>query len=60
MLNGPAHIARHDDGSIKSINQGEGQLTSMFHIEVDRLSSKEEMTELKTNCWISCMTLLWL
>lgn len=47
MLNGPAHIARHDDGSIKSINQGEGQLTSMFHIEVDRLSSKEEMTELK-------------
>ncbi|ENS5606904.1 NAD-glutamate dehydrogenase [Vibrio mimicus] len=47
MLNGPAYIERHEDGSVKSINQGEGQLISMFHIEVDRLSSKEEMTQLK-------------
>lgn len=47
MLNGPTQIARNADGTIKSINDGEGPLQSLFHLEVDRLSSKEEMTALK-------------
>lgn len=47
MLNGPTQISRTDNGVITSVNQGEGVLQSLFHIEVDRLSSKEAMTQLK-------------
>lgn len=47
MLNGPTQIARNKRGSIASINQNKGQLHSLFHIEVDRLSTQEEMDELQ-------------
>ncbi|MDG4869887.1 NAD-glutamate dehydrogenase, partial [Guyparkeria sp. 1SP6A2] len=47
MLNGPTHIERDNNGAVLSIGQGAGALQSLFHIEVDRLSSKEEMTALK-------------
>lgn len=47
MLHGPTQIARSAKGEITAINQGEGALQSLFHIEVDRLSSKEEMASLK-------------
>ncbi len=47
MLHGPTQIARSAKGEISAINQGEGALQSLFHIEVDRLSSKEEMASLK-------------
>ncbi len=46
MLNGPTQIDRDDKGRVNSINQGEGPLQSLFHIEVDRLSSKDEMKNL--------------
>lgn len=44
MLNGPTQIERDNNGAVLSIGQGVGALQSLFHIEVDRLSSKEEMT----------------
>ncbi|SJL83101.1 NAD-glutamate dehydrogenase [Vibrio palustris] len=47
MLNGPTQIARKKDYSVTSINQGKGEWHSLFHIEVDRLNTKEEMAELK-------------
>ncbi|MFV0446911.1 MAG: NAD-glutamate dehydrogenase [Vibrio sp.] len=47
MLNGPTQIDRDDNGLIKCINNGEGPLQSLFHIEVDRLSNKEEMKTLQ-------------
>ncbi|MGY2575939.1 NAD-glutamate dehydrogenase [Vibrio sp. C8] len=47
MLNGPTQIDRDDIGAIKSINNGEGPLQSLFHIEVDRLSNKAEMKTLQ-------------
>ncbi|CAM2972195.1 NAD-glutamate dehydrogenase [Vibrio diazotrophicus] len=47
MLNGPTQIDRDDKGAIKSINNGEGPLQSLFHIEVDRLSNKAEMKTLQ-------------
>ncbi|WP_070963405.1 NAD-glutamate dehydrogenase [Vibrio sonorensis] len=48
MLHGPTQIERSKDGDITSINQGDGALYSLFHIEVDRLSDKETMASLKT------------
>lgn len=47
MLHGPTQIGRGDKGKITGINQGEGALQSLFHIEVDRLTDKAEMTALK-------------
>ncbi|NVJ58021.1 MAG: NAD-glutamate dehydrogenase [Vibrionaceae bacterium] len=47
MLHGPTQIARSSTGDISSINQGEGALQSLFHIEVDRLSDKAAMSSLK-------------
>lgn len=47
MLHGPTQIERGAKGVIKSINEGEGALQSLFHIEVDRLSDKSAMTSLK-------------
>ncbi|KOO12138.1 hypothetical protein AKJ18_25505, partial [Vibrio xuii] len=47
MLHGPTQIARNSEGEIAGINQGEGKLQSLFHIEVDRLSDKAAMNSLK-------------
>ncbi|MZI93267.1 NAD-glutamate dehydrogenase [Vibrio sp. CAIM 722] len=47
MLNGPTQIARNKRGTITSINQSKGNWHSLFHIEVDRLNTQEEMDELK-------------
>ena len=47
MLNGPTQISRKKDYSVTSINQAKGEWHSLFHIEVDRLNTKEEMSELK-------------
>ena len=47
MLHGPTQIKREKKGIISAINSGEGELVSLFHIEVDRLSDKEVMTSLK-------------
>ncbi|RJX72826.1 NAD-glutamate dehydrogenase [Vibrio sinensis] len=47
MLHGPTQIERGENGSIVSINDGKGEFQSLFHIEVDRLSDKKSMVELK-------------
>lgn len=47
MLNGPTQLGRSSEGKITSLNQGEGEYQSLFHIEVDRLSNKNEMSTLK-------------
>ncbi|MGF1909625.1 NAD-glutamate dehydrogenase [Vibrio kasasachensis] len=47
MLHGPTQIKRNKQNEIVGINNGEGDLLSLFHIEVDRLSDKEAMTSLK-------------
>ncbi|NOI31584.1 NAD-glutamate dehydrogenase [Vibrio coralliilyticus] len=47
MLHGPTQIERNKKGEITSINEGEGVLQSLFHVEVDRLSAKETMSSLK-------------
>ncbi|CAM3635568.1 NAD-glutamate dehydrogenase [Vibrio aquimaris] len=47
MLHGPTQIERSKAGDITAINQGKGTLQSLFHMEVDRLSSKETMTSLR-------------
>ncbi|MDN2481137.1 NAD-glutamate dehydrogenase [Vibrio agarivorans] len=46
MLHGPTRVERNDSNVI-SINQTQGDLASLFHIEVDRLTSDEEMAQLK-------------
>ncbi|OIQ26372.1 NAD-glutamate dehydrogenase [uncultured Vibrio sp.] len=48
MLHGPTQIERNKKGQTVGINSGDGVFQSLFHIEVDRLSSKETMTSLKT------------
>ncbi|MDN3697751.1 NAD-glutamate dehydrogenase [Vibrio cortegadensis] len=47
MLHGPTQLDRTKDGAIVDVNNGKGAFQSLFHVEVDRLSSKEEMTHLK-------------
>ncbi|SDG94728.1 glutamate dehydrogenase [Vibrio xiamenensis] len=47
MLHGPTQIQRAKKGNITAINSGDGELVSLFHIEVDRLSDKQAMTSLK-------------
>ncbi|WP_194435022.1 NAD-glutamate dehydrogenase [Vibrio fluminensis] len=47
MLHGPTQIKRDKKDKILSIEQGEGELLSIFHIEVDRLSDKQAMASLK-------------
>ncbi|MCJ2376617.1 NAD-glutamate dehydrogenase [Vibrio sp. ZSDZ34] len=47
MLHGPTQFERDEQGKIISVNKGKGTLQSLFHIEVDRLSSKAEMNSLK-------------
>ncbi|MFA0554829.1 MULTISPECIES: NAD-glutamate dehydrogenase [unclassified Vibrio] len=48
MLHNPTQISRSDKGSVVGVSNNEGAFQSLFHIEVDRLSSKAEMTALKT------------
>ena len=48
MLHNPTQISRSDMGSVVGVSNNEGAFQSLFHIEVDRLSSKAEMTALKT------------
>ncbi len=47
MLHGPTQVLRDDNGTILSLNTGEGEYQSLFHIEVDRLTEKSEMNQLK-------------
>ncbi|MFB9134181.1 NAD-glutamate dehydrogenase [Vibrio olivae] len=47
MLHGPTQIKRSREGNIEAINSGEGELQSLFHIEVDRLSDDAAMASLK-------------
>ncbi|WGW01805.1 NAD-glutamate dehydrogenase [Vibrio sp. YMD68] len=47
MLHGPTQIERDKKGKTIGINSGDGVFQSLFHIEVDRLSSKQTMTSLK-------------
>lgn len=46
MLHGPARIKR-ENGNIVAINDDEGDLYSMFHIEVDRLTQSEKIDQLR-------------
>ncbi|MEZ9722135.1 NAD-glutamate dehydrogenase [Vibrio splendidus] len=48
MLHNPTQISRSDKGSVVGVSNNEGAFQSLFHIEVDRLSSKSEMAALKT------------
>ncbi|MBW3697006.1 NAD-glutamate dehydrogenase [Vibrio sp. T187] len=48
MLHNPTQIQRSDSGEVVGVNSDAGVFQSLFHIEVDRLSSKAEMTALKT------------
>lgn len=47
MLHGPTQVQHSKHGDIVGINNGEGEMYSLFHIEVDRLSDKEAMSSLK-------------
>ncbi|MDK9735783.1 NAD-glutamate dehydrogenase [Vibrio sp. D404a] len=47
MLHNPTQILRSDKGDVVGVSANEGVFQSLFHIEVDRLSSKAEMTQLK-------------
>ncbi|OEF05157.1 NAD-glutamate dehydrogenase [Vibrio genomosp. F10] len=47
MLHGPTQVERDKKGKTIGINSGDGVFQSLFHIEVDRLSSKQTMTSLK-------------
>ncbi|PMH46498.1 NAD-glutamate dehydrogenase [Vibrio sp. 10N.286.49.B3] len=47
MLHGPTQLKRSKAGHVVAINDGSGDVQSLFHIEVDRLSNKEEMHALK-------------
>ncbi|WP_089138175.1 NAD-glutamate dehydrogenase [Vibrio rumoiensis] len=46
MANGPTQIERVN-GDIASINEGKGEMQSLFHIEIDRVNDKERMIALK-------------
>lgn len=48
MLNSPTMVERDKDNRIISVNQAKGTLTSLFHIEIDRLSDEDSMQALKS------------
>ncbi|MFA0521096.1 hypothetical protein AB4501_29500, partial [Vibrio sp. 10N.222.55.E8] len=48
MLHNPTQISRSDSGRVVGVSNNDGVFQSLFHIEVDRLSSKPEMAALKT------------
>ncbi|WED23165.1 NAD-glutamate dehydrogenase [Vibrio sp. JC009] len=47
ILHGPTQIETDESGSVLSLNSGKGEMRSLFHLEVDRLGTKEERSELK-------------
>ncbi|NOH47025.1 NAD-glutamate dehydrogenase [Vibrio rotiferianus] len=47
MLNNPTQLERDKKGQVTDVNGEGGVLQSLFHIEVDRLTSKDEMQALK-------------
>lgn len=47
MLNGPYYFKRNQKGAITEACGEEGDLQTLFHIEVDRLNQKDEMKALK-------------
>ncbi|WP_150142351.1 NAD-glutamate dehydrogenase [Candidatus Enterovibrio escicola] len=47
MLNGPQHVVKDSKGNVVAIGGEEGECQTVFHIEIDRMSSKEEMNELE-------------
>ncbi|MCE0492556.1 NAD-glutamate dehydrogenase [Vibrio salinus] len=47
LLHGPIKIDRNDRGEISELGGKSGALTSMFHIEIDRLNDRKKITELK-------------
>ena len=47
MLNNPTQLTRDKQGHVTEVNGQDGMLQSLFHIEVDRLTSKDEMQALK-------------
>ena len=46
MANAPTQISRKKD-EVVAINDGQGDMQSLFHIEIDRLNDKARMSELK-------------
>lgn len=46
MANAPTQISRNK-GEVVAINDGQGDMQSLFHIEIDRLNDKARMSELK-------------
>ncbi|WP_419209657.1 NAD-glutamate dehydrogenase [Photobacterium leiognathi subsp. mandapamensis] len=47
MLNGPYHFERDNKNNIIKACGDNGELQTLFHIEVDRLTKKEEMASLR-------------
>ncbi|MGF1687873.1 NAD-glutamate dehydrogenase [Photobacterium japonica] len=47
MLNGPYYFKRNDSGTIIDACGKDGELQTLFHIEVDRLNKKQEREMLK-------------
>lgn len=47
MLHGPIKISRNEDGSVLTLGGENGLLTSMFHIEIDKLNDKHKIKALK-------------
>lgn len=47
ILHGPTQIKRDDSGKVLALRSGEGDYYTLFHIEVDRLNSSSEMSDLK-------------
>lgn len=46
MLNGPMQVARDKNNDVIGLNNGSGDFTSLFHIEVERLSADADMKKL--------------
>ncbi|KLV03775.1 NAD-glutamate dehydrogenase [Photobacterium aquae] len=47
MLNGPYYFRRDSEGNIQEACGKDGDLQTLFHIEVDRLNDKQELKTLK-------------
>ncbi|NGN96691.1 NAD-glutamate dehydrogenase [Grimontia sp. S25] len=47
MLNGPLSVEKDAKGSVKAIGDDKGVRQTVFHLEIDRMSSKKEMSALE-------------
>ncbi|MCC4796949.1 NAD-glutamate dehydrogenase [Enterovibrio norvegicus] len=47
MLNGPQHVVKDAKGKVIEIGDEKGERQSVFHIEIDKLTSKKEMAALE-------------